>query len=51
MEKINDKKQSAKYAVTGWAGLLTSTLDAVAAILSADSLVALLGIHVRLRPL
>lgn len=40
MKKINDKKQSVKYAVIGWAGLLTSTLDAVAAILSADKMPA-----------
>lgn len=40
MEKIDDKKQPGKYTVIAFAGLLTGTLDAVAAILSAHKMPA-----------
>src|ERR1035437_4084315 len=40
MEKIDDKKQPGKYAVIAWAGLLTGTLDGMAAILSAHKMPA-----------
>jgi len=38
MENIDDKKRPGKYTVIAWTGLLTSTLDAVAAILSAHKM-------------
>jgi hypothetical protein len=40
MEKIADKKQPGKYIVIALTGLLTSTLDAVAAILSGHKMPA-----------
>ncbi|MBB6130640.1 hypothetical protein [Mucilaginibacter lappiensis] len=40
MEKIDGKRQPGKYTVIAWTGLLTSTLDAVAAILSAHKMPA-----------
>ncbi len=40
MEKTNNKKQPGKYTVIALAGLLTSTLDAVTAVISGHKMPA-----------